>query len=141
MGMIDVPVSSAMVKREPRIAPTTATTEAANQLRDPAVPALFVEDDGQLIGIVVESDIVATVAEGGENPPVEAYMSTPVETVGPRIPVGLAADRMRDAGVSVLPVVDDGYEGFVTADQLAPYLPRHRLDINWDGEPIKLSES
>ncbi|MXR52041.1 CBS domain-containing protein [Halovenus sp. WSH3] len=139
--MIDVPVSSAMVEREPLIGPTETTASAAARLRDPEIPALFVVESQTLIGVVTESDIVATVAEGGENPPVEAYMSTPVQTADPTLPVGLAADRMRDAGISVLPIVDNGYEGFVTADHLAPYLPRHRLDIRWDGDPIRLSES
>ena len=130
-----------MLDREPLIAPTTTTAEAAELLRDPDTPALFVEDGGELVGVVTESDIVATVAEGGANPPVEAYMSTPVQSVGPELPIGLAADKMRDTGVMTLPVVGDEYEGFVTVDALAPYLPRHRLDITWDGDPIRLSES
>ena len=131
-----------MIERELLIDPTATTVVAAEQLRDPETPALFVQDEtGALIGVVTESDIVATIAEGSTNPPVESYMSTPVQTIGPKVPVGLAADRMRDAGVTVLPVVDDGYVGFVTRDQLAPYLPRHRLDITWDGEPIRFPDS
>lgn len=140
--MIDVPVSSAMIERKPLISPTETTVGAAERLRQPDVPALFVEDDdGTLVGVVTESDIVATIAEGGENPTVDAYMTTPVQTVGPKVPVGLAADKMRDVGVTVLAVVDDGYEGYVTVDQLAPYLPRHRLEITWEGDPVRLSES
>lgn len=140
--MIDVPVSSAMLNREPLIEPTEKTVDAAERLRSPDVPALFVTDENKtLLGVVTESDIVAITAEGAENPPVKTYMSTPVQTVRPKVPVGLAADAMRDAGVSVLAVVDDGYQGFVTVEQLAPYLPRHRLEITWDGEPIRHSES
>ena len=139
--MIDVPVSSALVERDLRVAPTTTTADAAKQLRDPEMPALFVHEDNELRGVVTESDIVATVAEGGDNPPVEAYMSAPVQTVRPTESVGLAADKMRDAGVTVLAVVDDGYVGFVTASVLAPYLPRHRLDVTWNGDPVRLSDS
>lgn len=140
--MIDVPVSSAMIQRELLIGPMATTVSAAEQLRDPETPALFVQDEtGTLVGVVTESDIVATIAEGGTNPPVESYMSTPVQTVDPKVTVGLAADRMRDSGVTVLPVVDDGYEGFVTRDLLAPYLPRHRVDVSWDGDPIRLPDS
>lgn len=139
--MIDVPVSSALIERSPLIAPTTTTTEAAEQLRNPETPALFVHEDGDLRGVVTESDIVATIAEGGENPPVQAYMSAPVQTVSPTQSVGLAADKMRDAGVTVLAVVDDGYVGFVKASVLAPYLPRHRLDVTWNGDPVRLSDS
>ncbi|WP_336327603.1 CBS domain-containing protein [Halovenus sp. HT40] len=140
--MIDVPVTSAMAERELLIGPRATTVVAAEQLRDPETPALFVQDETEtLVGVVTESDIVATIAEGGTNPPVESYMSTPVQTVDPKVTVGLAADRMRDSGVTVLPVVDDGYEGFVTGEQLAPYLPRHRLDISWNGDPIRLPDS
>lgn len=131
-----------MAERELLIGPTATTVVAADKLRDPETPALFVQDEtGTLIGVVTESDIVATIAEGGTNPTVKSYMSTPVQTVGPKVPIGLAADRMRDSGVTVLPVVDDGYEGFVTREQLAPYLPRHRLEITWDGDPIRLPDS
>jgi CBS domain-containing protein len=139
--MIDVPVSSAMVERDPIIPPTATTQEAAEQLRDPETPALFVEAEDELVGVVTEADIVATIAEGGENPPVEAYMSTPVQTVNPTQPIGFAADKMRDSGVSVLAVVDGGYVGYVTVGKLAPYLPRHRLEVTWDGDPVRLSDS
>lgn len=116
--------------------------EAATKLRDPEIPALFVTDEGDgLVGVVCESDIVASVAEGGDNPPVEAYMSTGLVTVSPQTPVGLAADRMRDSRVSVLPVVDGGVEGFVTVQALAPYISRHRLEFTWDGERLTLPES
>lgn len=72
--------------------------------------------------------------------PVESFMSTPVVTTGPSTPVGMAADRMRDAGVTLLPVVDeeDAYRGLVTRDDLAPHLSRHRLDITWNGDPLAL---
>lgn len=130
-----------MVEHDPMVAPTATTTEAAKRLRDPETPALFVEQDGDLLGVITESDIVATVAEGGDNPPVEAYMSTPVQSVSPTQSVGLAADRMRDTGVTLLAVIDGGYVGFVTVGTLAPYLPRHRLEVTWDGDPVRLSDN
>ncbi len=139
--MIDVPVSSALIERDPLIAPTATTADAAKQLRNPETPALFVHEDDELRGVVTESDIVAAVAEGCDNPPVQSYMSAPVQTVSPTQSVGLAADKMRDSGVTVLAVVDDGYVGFVTVGALAPYLPRHRLDVTWDGDPVRLSDS
>jgi hypothetical protein len=46
---------------------------------------------------------------------------------------------MRAAGVKHLPVVgDDGYRGLLSAADLAPYLPRHSLDIEWDDDPLSL---
>lgn len=138
--MIEVKIHS-LVTDAPVISPETTATEAAGALRHPAVPALVVRDEGDdIVGVVTESDIVALIAEGGANPPVETFMSAPVVTTPPSTDVGLAADRMRDNGIGLLPVVDDGgtYRGVVTKEGLAPYLSRHRLDIIWDSDPLRL---
>ncbi|MEF8856474.1 MAG: CBS domain-containing protein [Haloplanus sp.] len=141
-----------MTERAPTVSPTTTSVEAATRLRRADVCALVVRDSSDaVVGIVTESDIVAVVAEGGENPPVESFMSSPVVTVAPTTPVGLAADRMRDAGVTRLVVESrdtadnrtqsgDGarYRGLVTRDDIAPYLSRHRLDVDWKGDPLSL---
>jgi len=139
--MIEVSVSS-LVTDAPTVPPETSTVEAATRLRQPEVPALVVSSGEEVVGVVTESDVVAVVAEGGENPPVDSYMSAPVVTTSPSTDVGLAADRMRDAGVGLLPVVDDGtYRGVVTRDALAPYLSRHRLEVTWEGDPLTLGGS
>jgi CBS domain-containing protein len=150
--MIDVPVSAVMTEGAPTVSPTTTSVEAATRLRQADVFALVVLDSSDaVVGILTESDIVAVVAEGGENPPVESFMSSPVVTVGPTTPVGLAADRMRDAGVTRLVVErrdsadhrpqageSADYRGLVTRDDVAPYLSRHRLDVDWKGDPLSL---
>ncbi|WP_436933575.1 CBS domain-containing protein [Halovenus marina] len=139
--MIDVPVTAALTDCAPVIQSDCSIVAAATQLRRPDVPALVVVDAmGEVAGVLTESDIVAAVAEDGVTNPVERCMSTPVVTVAPTTSVGLAADRMRDAGVATLPVVDadDGYQGLVTRDTLAPYLSRKRLEITWDDEPLRI---
>ena len=140
--MIEVPVSS-LVTDASTVEPETSAMEAAGYLRQPDEPALVVRDGGEVVGVVTESDIVAVVAEGGSNPRVASFMSSPVVTVPPSTHVGLAADRMRDAGVGLLPVVEaDGtYRGVVTKEALAPSLSRHRLEIPWDSEPLTLGGS
>ena len=151
--MIDVPVSAVMTAAVPTVPPDTAAAEAAGHLRRADVHAVVVVGDG-VEGIVTESDIVAVVAEGGGNPRVDSFMSSPVIAITPTTPVGLAADRMRDAGVARLPVVDgaesgssdaqtgssDGGRplGLVTRADIAPYLSRHRLDVDWEGDPLSL---
>lgn len=142
--MIDIPVASVIVGAAPSVPPETATVKAASQLRQPDVPALVVCDSAEsVVGLVTESDIVAVVAERGGNRPVESYMSSPVVTTLPSTPIGSAADRMRDAGITLLPVVDDeaNYEGLVTQDALAPYLSHHRLEIDWEGDPLSIEET
>lgn len=140
--MIDIHVSEAMREPAPLVAPDCSLSAAASTLRQPDVPALIVGTSStELTGVVTESDVVAVVAEEGFSEPVEAYMSTPVVTVRPSTTVGLAADRMRDASVTLLPVVDETgeYRGLVTRESLAPYLSRQRLDVTWEGDPLTLA--
>jgi hypothetical protein len=35
-------------------------------------------------------------------------------------------------------VVDDEYLGLATVDTLAPYVARRRLDVSWDGDPLRV---
>jgi len=138
--MIDVPVSTVMREDVPVASPADSAVDVAERLRDPSVPALVVVDRGDVVGIVTESDIVAVLAERVDNPAVEAFMSRPVVTVVPQTSVGSAAQRMRTAGVTILPVVEDSsLVGLVTRDTIAPYLARHHMEITWDGDPLRLS--
>lgn len=138
--MIEIPVHGALTEDAVVVQPDCSLPEAAEYLRDPDVPALVVRaEQDDVAGVVTESDIVAAVAEGGFALPMDDVMSTPVVTVRPTMPVGLAADRMRKAGIAVLPIVDDGeYHGVVTRETLAPYVTRSRLDSTWDAEPLRL---
>jgi CBS domain-containing protein len=138
--MIDVPVVEAMTETAPVVTSDRPIPDAAELLRDPGVPALVVRDESDAItGIVTEADVVAAVAEGATDRPIETCMSAPVVTVTPSTPVGLAADRMRKAGISLLAVVDDGeYLGLATRETLAPHVARHRLDVSWDADPLRV---
>ena len=141
--MIEIPVSTAVTDTAPVVDSDCSVRAAACHLRDPEVPAVVVRDSpGEIDGIVTESDVVAIVAEGGFSHSVASCMSSPVVTVRPSTPVGLAADRMRDVGITLLAVVDedDEYHGLVTRDSLAPYLSRQRLGITWNGDPLALDE-
>lgn len=133
--MIETMVETVASDDARTVDPGTPVTEAAQRLRDPSVPALVVLDgDRVVIGIVTESDFVVHVAEERETTTVEDVMSTPVVTVSPGTPIGFAADRMNEAGVRHLPVVEDGaYAGLVSLGSLAPFLSRTRLDVTWTG--------
>jgi len=138
--MIDVPVVEAMTATAPVVASDCPIPEAAELLRDPDVPALVVRDEPDAVtGIVTEADVVAAVAERAADRSVATIMSAPVVTVAPSTPVGLAADRMRTAGIARLPVVDDDeYLGLATRETLAPHVTRRRLDVSWEAEPLRV---
>ena len=134
--MIETTVETVEFPSPRTIAPDAPLPEAARQLRRTDVAALVVLSDESVVGMVTESDIVALVAETDDRPAVREFMSTPVTMVSPSTTLSEAAETMRSAGVKHLPVVDDGvYCGLLSARTLAPYLPRHRLEIEWEDEP------
>ncbi|MFC6906554.1 cyclic nucleotide-binding/CBS domain-containing protein [Halalkalicoccus tibetensis] len=135
--MIETMVETVVSEDARTVEPETPVTEAAQRLRDPTVPALVVlGGDRAVIGIVTESDFVVHVAEEEGAATVGEIMSTPVVTVPPGTPIGFAADRMNEAGVRHLPVVEDGaYAGLVSLGSLTPFLSRTRFDITWKGTP------
>ncbi|QCS41523.1 cyclic nucleotide-binding/CBS domain-containing protein [Natrinema versiforme] len=140
--MIETTVESIDLRSPPRITSETPVTEAAHALRRPTVSALPVLEDESVVGIVTESDLVALVAETDERPATRAIMSAPVTTISPTATIAEAAETMRTDGVKHLPVVDDGvYRGLLSARTLAPYLSRHRLEIEWRDEPLRLEAS
>jgi CBS domain-containing protein len=137
--MIETAVDTVDVGSPPTVSLETPATDVARELRDPEVPAVPVLDDGTVVGIVTESDVVAMVAETGDRPPVEAIMSTPVSTIAPTATLAEAATVMRIDGVKHLPVVADGtYLGVLSAGTLAPYLSRRSLDIEWEAERTRI---
>ena len=89
--MIDVPVSAVMTEAVPTVPPDTIAAEAAGHLRRADVHAVVVATGDGVEGIVTESDVVAVVAEGGGNPTVESFMSSPVVTVNVYSPGGRPA--------------------------------------------------
>ncbi|WP_332897224.1 CBS domain-containing protein [Haladaptatus sp. CMSO5] len=140
--MIQIYVASLAATALPTVPPTATATEAAYLLREPDVPALVVIDDTEtVVGVVTEADIVALVAEESTHLPVSSFMSSPVVTVTPETSVHVAADTMQKTGVKHLPVVGDGvYRGLLSVEDIAPYVSRHRLDIEWKGETFSAPE-
>lgn len=137
--MIETSVETVADSSAPTITPETPVSEAAELLRDPTVDALVVLDVGTVVGIVTESDVVAMVAETDERPPVGAFMSSPVTTVSTGASICDAGRRMQREGVKHLPLTDDGvYLGLVSADHLAPYLTRHKVDVKWADDPMRI---
>ena len=136
--MIEKTVDMAMSDAVETVTADTTATAAANQLRQKQVGSLVVVTDGEIRGIVAESDFVALVGEEADpTTPVSAFMSAPVETIDPGTSLAAAATTMREEGVKKLPVVADGeLVGIVTTTDLAHYLPRYRTEVEWQGERL-----
>ena len=67
--------------------------------------------DGQLVGVVTDRDIVTRCLAAGQDPsrvPVEDIMTRELETLSPQEEVEAASTRMAGCQVRRLPVVEDG---------------------------------
>jgi CBS domain-containing protein len=89
---------------------TDTLLEAAQKMAHNHVGALAVFDEGALVGIISEADIVTAVAEEASlfAASVDEYMTEGPITVASGDDAGLAARRMVAHGIGHLPVLDAG---------------------------------
>jgi CBS domain-containing protein len=89
---------------------TDTLVEAAQKMARNHVGALAVLDEGTLVGVLSEADLVKAVAEEAslEVTAVDEYMTEDAITVVPGDDAGIAAQRMVDHGIGHLPVMDAG---------------------------------
>ncbi|HXN78868.1 MAG TPA: CBS domain-containing protein [Candidatus Dormibacteraeota bacterium] len=89
---------------------TDTLFEAAQKMARNHVGALAVLDEGTLVGVLSEADVVAAVAEEAslEVTAVDEYMTEDAITVVPGDDAGIAAQRMVEHGIGHLPVMDAG---------------------------------
>jgi CBS domain-containing protein len=122
-------VSDLMTENVFTVAPDTPLTVVANRMLEYGVSGLPVVDEGRVVGVVSETDIlhkeratpdrdglVDWIAHYPDDPPrakLEAQtagqaMTTPAVTVAPERSVADAAALMLDLGIDRLPVVSGG---------------------------------
>jgi len=89
---------------------TDTLFEAAQKMSRNHVGALAVLDEGTLVGVLSEADLVTAVAEERslDVTAVEDYMTEDAITVVPGDDAGIAAQRMVEHGIGHLPVMDAG---------------------------------
>jgi CBS domain-containing protein len=87
---------------------TDTLLEAAQKMTRHRVGALAVVDEGALVGILSEADLVAAIAEmaGFATTPIADYMTEGAITISPADDAGIAARRMVEHGIGHLPVMD-----------------------------------
>ena len=115
---------SDVMTREPVILPPTATCgEAATLMKQEDCGSIPIVDDGRLIGIVTDRDIVLGAVAAGKDPkstPVSAVMSADPVTVSPDSDTEEASRIMAERQIRRVPVVRDGrLEGLIVIGQLA----------------------
>jgi len=105
-------VCDAMTER-PFSIPQTATVEhCAKQMDANHIGGILVKDNGKLLGILTEQDIVRRVIAKGLQPnktPVAEVMEKQMVTIAPDQDVYDALILMRDLNIRHLPVMDKGH--------------------------------
>jgi CBS domain-containing protein len=142
-----------MTKDVLTVAPSTQLKDAAQLLAEHRISGLpVVDDDGRVLGVLSEGDILFKEAGATDKPgfferllsgpsggfelklaarTVGEAMSAPALTIGPTRPVTVAATMMIDEGVNRLPVVDEENRlmGIVTRADLVRAFVRSDAEI------------
>ncbi|MGI5471706.1 CBS domain-containing protein [Streptomyces sp. CA-132043] len=103
--------------------PDASLVEAAQLMRAHDIGDVLVAEDGKLVGVVTDRDIVLRAVANGVDPlgvPCLAVCTPEPVTVGPEEPVSAAVSLLRRKAVRRLPVVRDGAPvGIVSIGDLA----------------------
>jgi CBS domain-containing protein len=114
------------------IGPHRSIRDAAMIMDESGVGSLAVIDDGQIVGIVTDRDLVRRGLAHDLVPttPVEKVMSTPVVTIAAEADLHSAFKLFRTHAVRRLPVVDfDDFAGMITVDDLLVDLAADLFDL------------
>jgi CBS domain-containing protein len=104
-------VSDIMTTAPVMIRPSQSVSDAARAMRDNGIGAVLVADNGELLGIASDRDIVVRAVADGKDPartPVAEVCSADLVTATPSEDAGDAVRRMREHGVRRIPVVEGG---------------------------------
>jgi CBS domain-containing protein len=97
-------------------------THAMNQYR---VGALLVKDDGEVVGIFTERDVLTRVVAAGLDPkttPVEEVMSTPVAYCTPETTLETVKSIFTEQRIRHLPVInEDRLDGMITSGDILAF--------------------
>jgi CBS domain-containing protein len=104
-------VAQAMRRELKKTTHDTSVRKAARLMRDERIGSLLVEKNGELVGIVTDTDIVRrAVAQGSDlsKMMVQSIMTSPVVTIESNRTIQDAHDMMGDLGVRHLGVTEGG---------------------------------
>ena len=116
-------VKDLMTQDPATLGPNATIGEAATLMKQEDCGSIPIVDDGRLVGIVTDRDIVVRAIAAGREPKrtrISEIMSADPITVRPDDSVDEAEQAMRERQVRRLPVVEDGrLVGIIVTAQLA----------------------
>jgi predicted transcriptional regulator len=102
-------VSRRMTKEVVKVAPRDPLAVAAKQMVKDRLHRVFVEEAGQLVGVLSTNDVMLAIRDKRVKSPISEWMSSPVFTIRSEEPVSLAVERLEKARVTGLAVVEDDW--------------------------------
>jgi len=85
----------------------TPATTAAGLLAEQRIHRVFVEEEGRIIGVFSTEEVLVALREKRIGTPIEAFMTSPVETISMFAPLSEATARLDRAHVTGLGVIDE----------------------------------
>jgi CBS domain-containing protein len=104
-------VRDAMVPEPGTLDVGASAQEAGERLSDPAVRAVLVSDDGQLVGVITRKTLVREVVATGRDPhttPVGEIAEPPLFTIDAGVSLDEAFRELEERDLERVPVVEDG---------------------------------
>jgi CBS domain-containing protein len=119
--------AAALVKPAPRVQRTEDVREVARMLVEGDVKIAPVYEGERLYGVVTEDAILEAVLENLDALTVEQIQTEDVVTISEKDRVGRAINRLREHGVSRLPVLDDDDKlaGIITTHDIVDFVVRN----------------
>lgn len=133
--MFDRPVESIMQRDFLVAGPASTVIAAVRQMAARNVGAILVADEGRLVGIFTERDVLRRIVAPGLDPQATKLadvMTREPFTVGTDAPFGYALSVMQEKGFRHLPVIHDGKTvGIVsTRNAMDPELEEFRSETH-----------
>lgn len=103
----DAPVSSVMQREIVALPATAPVSDAARVMVDRRIHRVFVMNGDEAAGVFSTKEVYLAVRDARAREPIADYMSAPVVTLPLTSPLSVAVDRLHEARISGLCVVDE----------------------------------
>jgi len=116
-----------IMKRDVRtIAPDRPLSEAAETMRIRGIRHLVVVEAGEVVGVISNRDLAAITRRELDQVRVRDVMLHHVVTISPQATLSQAANKMRNARIGSLPVLEDGHlAGIITTTDVLEMVGRN----------------
>ncbi|MEM2175614.1 MAG: CBS domain-containing protein [Candidatus Micrarchaeia archaeon] len=126
---LKIPVKKIMIKKVLTAKTTDSVMEVAKKMAENRVGSIIVEENGNPVGIITETDLTKKIVAKGKDPAkteAKEIMSTPLVFVNSNVDASVAVEKMRKHKIKRLPVIENGkVVGILTTTDIATTIPEY----------------